>query len=195
MDLGGRSRQPRSPSLTQPGLRSVCPDFRWNVNWGAAPFSRVFLARQQGLANRLVVLKISTECFAEADKMARLQHAHIVPVYSVHAAGDLFAICMPYFGAATLADLISGLGGGQTLPPSGRIVADTITARAASTHVADWTAAPLLATSDKISAQSDLPNPSTPEACSFDATTYLKTLQGLSYVDAVLSMASVWRRG
>lgn len=176
------------------------PDFHLEYELGRGTFSRVFLARQQGLANRLVVLKVSTECISEAHKMARLQHAHIVPIYSVHEAGELFAVCMPYFGAATLADLLGKLGDTQVLPPSGRIVVETLSARSASTCVPAAQGDPLRASAEQMPADSHAPrrsNSETPkrdstgnEADGPDATTYLKTLQGLTYVDAVLSIGS-----
>ena len=76
---------------------------------GRGALARVYLARQPDLAGRLVVLKVSGRLNAEADKLARLQHTNIVPVYSVHRGeGEdaLYAICMPYLGSLTLADLL-----------------------------------------------------------------------------------------
>lgn len=69
---------------------------------GEGAFSRVFLARQSELANREVVLKLSTELWSESQKLARLQHTNIVPVYSVHRLNSLQALCMPYWGRTTL---------------------------------------------------------------------------------------------
>ena len=76
---------------------------------GRGALARVYLARQPDLAGRLVVLKVSGRLNAEADKLARLQHTNIVPVYSVHRSDGedgLYAICMPYLGSLTLADLL-----------------------------------------------------------------------------------------
>ena len=81
--------------------------FRLIGELGSGAFGRVYLARQGDLADRPVALKVSTGCFAESQKLARLQHTHIVPVYSFHRAGQLQAVCMPYFGATTLARLSS----------------------------------------------------------------------------------------
>src|SRR5262245_30220156 len=63
---------------------------------GRGTFGRVYLGRQGDLANRLVALKVSTQTQAESQKLAQLQHTHIVPVYSLHQSGPLFAVCMPY---------------------------------------------------------------------------------------------------
>jgi eukaryotic-like serine/threonine-protein kinase len=101
--------------------------FRLLSELGRGAFSRVYLARQGDLANRLVVLKLSTESFAEADKLAQLQHANIVSIYSVHRAGGFSVVCMPYFGAATLADVLETVVGKGTLPDSGRAISDTLT--------------------------------------------------------------------
>ncbi|MDB5334519.1 MAG: tetratricopeptide repeat protein, partial [Planctomycetaceae bacterium] len=164
------------------------PGFRILSELGRGAFSRVFLARQLDLANRLVVLKVSTESFAEADKMAQLQHAHIVPIYSVHRAGKLFAVCMPYFGATTLADLVGKLGDSHLLPLTGRIVADTVTNRTASTRILKGQPGPVSIAMEQVRV---VPGTGTSEsivAGAPDAMAFLKTLGALTYVEAVLSI-------
>lgn len=76
---------------------------------GRGTFAEVFLARQRGLANRLVAVKVSASLNGEADKLARLQHTNIVPIYSLHSHRGLNGVCMPYLGTATLADVLSEL--------------------------------------------------------------------------------------
>lgn len=76
---------------------------------GRGTFGRVYLARQGGLAERLVALKVTRAAGAESQHLARLQHTNIVPIYSVHRAGDWQAVCMPYFGRTTLADALRKL--------------------------------------------------------------------------------------
>ena len=76
---------------------------------GAGAFGRVYLARQADLAGRLVALKISSEGVGEAQVLAQLLHTNIVPIYSIHRLGDYHAVCMPYLGATTLADLLRTL--------------------------------------------------------------------------------------
>lgn len=73
---------------------------------GRGSLARVYLALQPDLAQRLVVLKVTPRETSEADKLARLQHTGIIPVYSIHKQGELTCICMPYLGALTLANLI-----------------------------------------------------------------------------------------
>lgn len=93
-----------------PGGRVVLPKcgdeifgFRLWHELGAGAFARVFLAEQTGLAGRPVVLKTSDCTGDEPQTLAQLRHTNIVPVYSVHeSAAGLRAVCMPYFGGASL---------------------------------------------------------------------------------------------
>jgi serine/threonine protein kinase/Flp pilus assembly protein TadD len=73
---------------------------------GQGAFARVFLARQQSLAGRPVALKVTLRPTREPERLARLQHTNIVPVYSVHSVPGVQVICMPYLGRRTIADLI-----------------------------------------------------------------------------------------
>ncbi len=78
------------------------PEFEPLEELGKGAFGRVFLARQRNLADRLVVIKITSDTTTEPERLARLQHTNIVPVYSVHRTADWQAICMPFFGRRTL---------------------------------------------------------------------------------------------
>jgi eukaryotic-like serine/threonine-protein kinase len=71
---------------------------------GEGAFSKVFLATQLRLASRYVALKVVRRPLDEPTHLARLQHTGIVPLYSLHRIGPYSALCMPYFGSATLAD-------------------------------------------------------------------------------------------
>jgi serine/threonine protein kinase/Tfp pilus assembly protein PilF len=73
---------------------------------GQGAFARVFLARQESLAGRPVALKVTLRPTREAERLARLQHTNVVPVYSVHNAAPVQVICMPYLGRRTVADVI-----------------------------------------------------------------------------------------
>jgi eukaryotic-like serine/threonine-protein kinase len=81
--------------------------FRLVRELGRGTFGRVYLARQQGLADRPVALKVGRNLLAETESLAQLQHSNIVPVYSVHRQGALQALCMPYFGGTTLAEVLA----------------------------------------------------------------------------------------
>src|SRR5262249_41900296 len=99
--------------------------FRLLAELGRGAFSRVFLAQQGDLANRPVALKIGTDLFGEEQALAQLQHTNIVPTYSLHQAGRFQAVCMPYLGSTTLADVFRGLRQGP-LPASGRHFVSTL---------------------------------------------------------------------
>ena len=85
--------------------------FRLRHQLGRGAFASVYLAEQRDLACRPVVLKISATEGTEHQTLARLQHTNIVPIFSVHedAAAGLRAVCMPYFGGATLASILERL--------------------------------------------------------------------------------------
>jgi eukaryotic-like serine/threonine-protein kinase len=76
---------------------------------GRGAFARVFLARERQLADRPVALKVTRRGSREPQTLARLQHTHIVPVYShrIDAATGLHLLCMPYFGRVTLARVLA----------------------------------------------------------------------------------------
>ena len=101
-----------------PDAGSTFLGFHLLAELGRGAFSRVFLARQADLGDRIVALKISVDLFDESRTLAQLQHTSIVPIYSAHSAGPLQALCMPYFGRTTLADVLAALAG-KDVPESG----------------------------------------------------------------------------
>ena len=118
-------------------------DFHLTAELGRGAIGRVFLARQGDLADRLVVLKVGAELTGEEISLAQLQHSNIVPVYSVHRAGPLHAICMPYFGATTFADILAEQRALASPPTTGRWLTELIRRRRRA-DVA-WTESALLA--------------------------------------------------
>src|SRR5439155_9529402 len=94
------------PALPAPGTELF--GFRLRCELGRGAFAGIFLAEDASLAGRPVVLKISTAEGDEPQTLAQLQHTHIVPIYSVHedAGLGLRAVCMPYFGGASLAEVL-----------------------------------------------------------------------------------------
>ena len=181
-----------------PEVGSDMIGFHLQSELGRGAFSRVYLARQGDLANRLVVLKVSDESFAEADKLAQLQHANIVPIYSVHRTRKRTVVCMPYFGSATLADVVRDVHGLGSLPPSGRIIVETLNARGEQTELARSQVAPRIKPVEKFESRSSGKSLSTSSNTSNSITVHntsserlnyeggLKTLSGLTYVEAVL---------
>ena len=108
--------------------------FRLLKELGQGAFGRVYLAEQASLAGRRVVVKIATDIFGESQTLARLQHTNIVPIYSLHRAEDFQAVCMPYYGSTTLADVLGTIRSGATPPASGKVLISTLNNRKASTR-------------------------------------------------------------
>jgi serine/threonine protein kinase/tetratricopeptide (TPR) repeat protein len=107
--------------------------FRLVAELGRGAFGRVFLAQQKELAGRLVALKISTDLFHESQTLAQLQHTNIVPIYSAHQIDSFQALCMPYLGSTTLAELLKAFHNRDSLPVSGRDLVSTLHQRKLST--------------------------------------------------------------
>ncbi|HEV3443111.1 MAG TPA: tetratricopeptide repeat protein, partial [Gemmataceae bacterium] len=127
-----KEREQQSASHDKQSTATPCPavgtdflDFHLLAELGRGAFGQVYLARQRGLAGRHVVLKISTNFTGEEHTLAQLQHTNIIPIYSVHKAGTLHALCMPYLGAVTLAHVLDSLRGRQAVPHSGKVLVDT----------------------------------------------------------------------
>ena len=101
----GRARQPSVETGPEPGVPVNLPNpgetlggFRLVSELGRGAFARVYLAEQSDLGRRLVALKVSRAEGDEPQILARLQHTHIVPIFSVHddpatrPAADLHAL-------------------------------------------------------------------------------------------------------
>ena len=103
-------------------------EFLLVAEMGRGAHGRVFLACQPSLGGREVVLKIVRKHSGEHLRLARLQHTHIVPLYS--AADDLtcglHVLCMPYFAGASLAQLFEPLRACPPAERSGRLLVATL---------------------------------------------------------------------
>ena len=115
--IGGRARatarlpedlRDESPGPAFPHEGEVLAGFRLVRELGRGAAGRVFLAVQPSLADRPVVLKITSRGRGEHLSLARLQHMNIVPLYSEHVlqARDLQILCMPFLGGATLGQVL-----------------------------------------------------------------------------------------
>jgi serine/threonine protein kinase/Tfp pilus assembly protein PilF len=104
--------------------------FRLLAVLGKGAFGQVYLAEQADLANRYVALKVARDIFGESQTLAQLQHTNIVPIYSLHRVGSLQAVCMPYLGATTLADVLAR---NPVQGTPGRVFADAIDDRRRAT--------------------------------------------------------------
>jgi serine/threonine protein kinase len=116
---------PRRVAPQFPTAGDVVGDFLLDQELGRGAHGRVFLAWQQSLGNRPVVLKLIPLEAGEHLSLARLQHTHIVPLYSVEDLSGLGlrALCMPYFGGVTLATLLEAL---RSRPPAQRTGQDLL---------------------------------------------------------------------
>ena len=164
--------------------------FRLVALLGRGGYGQVYLAEQGDLANRRVVLKVATDIFGESQTLAQLQHTNIVPIHSIHRASPFQAVCMPYFGATTLADVLEQLHGGTSLPHSGKMLVSTVndrmlsTRRSVSSHsFREWALLPALDAADAKDGPSVLPR-------GVDASATLQKLEGMTYVEAVLWMVA-----
>jgi serine/threonine protein kinase/tetratricopeptide (TPR) repeat protein len=104
----GKPGESPVPTLGLPNVGDRLFGFRLLQELGHGAFARVYLAQQGELADRSVVLKVSAIEGSEPQTLAQLQHTNIVPIYSVHedAAAGLRAVCMPYFGGASLTHVL-----------------------------------------------------------------------------------------
>ena len=102
--------------------------FRLVIELGRGAFARVFLAEEVNLGHRLVAVKVSRAEGDEPRMLARLQHAHIVPVHSVHdeTATGLRFLCMPFFGGANLAQLLQEAWGLTHAQATGRSLVEAL---------------------------------------------------------------------
>jgi eukaryotic-like serine/threonine-protein kinase len=102
--------------------------FRIISELGRGAFARVYLAHEIALGNRPVALKVSRAEGDEPRVLARLQHTHIVPIYSVldDQLTGLRLICMPYFGGANLAQVLDAAGTGRTGTSRGLSLIDAL---------------------------------------------------------------------
>jgi eukaryotic-like serine/threonine-protein kinase len=129
-------------STRLPSVHEELFGFRLLHELGHGAFARVFLAEQADLAGRPVVLKVSGIVGNEPQTLAQLQHAHIVPIHSLHEdkKAGLRAVCMPYFGGATLSQVLHTLQAG-VIPKRGEQLVQAL-----RTHPSHTVAAPGCAT-------------------------------------------------
>jgi serine/threonine protein kinase len=118
---------PRLAGPRFPAAGETLGEFRLLAELGRGAQGRVFLAAQPSLADRPVVLKLGPRTGREHLSLARLQHTHIVPLYSCHdfPARRLRGLCLPYFGGATLARILEAL---SDRPPQERTGQDLLEA-------------------------------------------------------------------
>ncbi len=109
-----------------PAAGEVFADFLLVEELGRGAFARAFLALEGSMSDRPVVVKIAREAGAEAGTLAQLRHTNIVPVHSTKRddVSGFTALCMPFYGRATLHDLIQGLLASGPMPTNARRLLD-----------------------------------------------------------------------
>jgi tetratricopeptide (TPR) repeat protein len=123
-----------------------------------------------------------------------MQHTNIVPIYSFHRAGPFQAVCMPYFGRTTLAQIVKHLGGRAGLPSSGRELRSTVCHHGSGT-VPPAGSSHLSMNPAPTPAPGELP-PVPLQTVTPDHTADGWTrLEGLSYVEAVLCLGGQLAEG
>jgi serine/threonine protein kinase len=112
--------------------RSLAPrqrieDFEIIEVLGEGTFGQVYLARQLSL-DRQVALKVTANCGDEARTLARLEHDHIVTVYSESVAveQDLRLLCMQYVPGTTLQRIIHALRQRDRATWTGQVILEAI---------------------------------------------------------------------
>jgi serine/threonine protein kinase/Flp pilus assembly protein TadD len=161
-----------------PVIGEVFLGFRLVQELGSGAFGRVFLAEQQALANRPVALKVTTRPTREAQRLAKLRHTNIVPIHSVHDEPPLQAVCMPFLGRRTLADLIREYRSTGTFPCT--VVPAVTTVAAARTTVVS----PRKGSRHTLAALAAPPTEAEARATSHAAETHL------SHIDLVLGLVA-----
>jgi serine/threonine protein kinase/tetratricopeptide (TPR) repeat protein len=109
-----RLLQPRAGATAVfPEVGETLGTFRLLAELGRGASGRTFLATEPTLADRPVILKVSSCDHDEHLTLARLQHTHIVPLFSEQSfpGRGLRSLCMPYLGGASLGQILSELAG------------------------------------------------------------------------------------
>src|SRR5262249_41359259 len=117
----------RAPPIF-PDAGEALGDFLLLAELGRGAHGRVYLAAQPSPGNPPVALKLPPCEAHEHLSLARLQHPHTAPLSSVHddPSRRLRALCMPFFGGATLAQLLAALSSQTPARRTGQSLLDAL---------------------------------------------------------------------
>jgi serine/threonine protein kinase/Flp pilus assembly protein TadD len=122
-----RLLRPVSRHALLPNVGEDLGPYRLLEELGRGASGKIFLAEEPGLAGRQVVLKVMPNDESEHLSLARLQHTHIVPLFSEQTFEErgLRALCMPYLGGTSLSRILDEL---EPIPPGERMGRDILDA-------------------------------------------------------------------
>lgn len=120
-----------------PRVGETLGEFYLLAELGRGALGRVYLATQNSLSNRPVVLKLACREAKEHLSLARLQHTHIMPLHFVQEFPErnLRALCEPYLGTTTLARLLDDMRGRPVNQRTGRDILDALDRAAQATPI------------------------------------------------------------
>jgi serine/threonine protein kinase/Flp pilus assembly protein TadD len=123
-----RMLRPLARVASFPSAGEDLGSFRLLAELGRGACGRTYLAAEPALLDRLVVLKVISDDQEEHLSLARLQHTHIIPLFSeqTFAERGLRALCMPYLGGASLARILDSIAEVQLGERTGRHILDVL---------------------------------------------------------------------
>lgn len=120
--------QPFSEADGMPEIGDAIGPLELVQELGRGAVGRVFLATENQLGCRSLVVKVTPRDNRETQLLSRLQHTHIVPLYFVHddKERNLLAFCMPYLGGATLDQILEEVNTEDFSSRTGKLLVQVI---------------------------------------------------------------------
>lgn len=126
----------RTPTVKWPQPNEIINGFLLLTELHRGQLSRVYLAAEVCLAQRLVVVKIVATQTLEGELLGRLSHANIVPIHSMQrlslgrhgsdGSADCTLVVMPFMGCTTLADIRNKCWHAGSRPSSAAMILEAL---------------------------------------------------------------------